>query len=134
VIGGDHTRTKAVVTSRVGALSAFTRRKETCLGCKAVLSEVGTPLCKHCAPDEARLYQQELTRFTALEDRFCRLWTQCQRCQGSLHEEVLCTRSVIVFLLCNFVVASEIQEKGMRIDKIMQSAITIERKVVIALL
>lgn len=91
LLRGDHTRTKAVVTSRVGALSAFTRRKETCLGCKAVLSEVGTPLCKHCAPDEARLYQQELARFTTLEDRFCRLWTQCQRCQGSLHEEVLCT-------------------------------------------
>ncbi|XP_021937264.1 DNA polymerase delta catalytic subunit isoform X2 [Zootermopsis nevadensis] len=91
LLRGDHTRTKAVVTSRVGALSAFTRRKETCLGCKAVLSEDGIPLCKHCAPDEARLYQQELARFTTLEDRFCRLWTQCQRCQGSLHEEVLCT-------------------------------------------
>jgi len=21
----------------------------------------------------------------------CRLWTQCQRCQGSLHQDVLCT-------------------------------------------
>lgn len=91
LLRGDHTRTKAVVTSRVGALSAFTQRKETCLGCKAVLSESGTPLCKHCIPNEGRLYQQELARFTTLEDRFCRLWTQCQRCQGSLHEEVLCT-------------------------------------------
>lgn len=27
-----------------------------------------------------------------LEDKFSRLWTQCQRCSGSLHEEVLCTR------------------------------------------
>ena len=99
--GGDHTRTKAVVTSRVGALSAFTQRKETCLGCKAVLPENGTPLCKHCVPNEARLYQQELARFTALEDRFCRLWTQCQRCQGSLHEEVLCTRLVIALQSCN---------------------------------
>uniref|UniRef100_A0A4W5LT21 DNA polymerase n=1 Tax=Hucho hucho TaxID=62062 RepID=A0A4W5LT21_9TELE len=26
-----------------------------------------------------------------LEERFSRLWTQCQRCQGSLHEDVLCT-------------------------------------------
>lgn len=117
--GGDHTRTKAVVTSRVGALSAFTRRKETCLGCKAVLSEVGTPLCKHCVPDEARLYQQELARFTALEDRFCRLWTQCQRCQGSLHEEVLCTRLVTVFQFCNFVAALEIKGNGVKIDKTM---------------
>ena len=26
-----------------------------------------------------------------LEIRFARLWTQCQRCQGSLHQDVLCT-------------------------------------------
>nr|BAJ78755.1 DNA polymerase delta catalytic subunit [Blattella nipponica] len=91
LLRGDHTRTKAVVTSRVGALSAFTRKKETCIGCKAVLSDSGVPLCKHCLPNEAQLYQQELVRFNALEDRFCRLWTECQRCQGSLHEEVLCT-------------------------------------------
>ncbi|KAJ9587970.1 hypothetical protein L9F63_018599 [Diploptera punctata] len=91
LLRGDHTRTKAVVTSRVGALSAFTRKKETCIGCKAVLSDSGTPLCQHCLPKESFLYQQELARFNSLEDRFCRLWTECQRCQGSLHEEVLCT-------------------------------------------
>uniref|UniRef100_A0A674E9F1 DNA polymerase n=1 Tax=Salmo trutta TaxID=8032 RepID=A0A674E9F1_SALTR len=28
---------------------------------------------------------------STLEERFSRLWTQCQRCQGSLHEDVLCT-------------------------------------------
>jgi DNA polymerase delta subunit 1 len=26
-----------------------------------------------------------------LEMRFARLWTKCQRCQGSLHQDVLCT-------------------------------------------
>ena len=25
------------------------------------------------------------------EEKFSRLWTQCQRCQGSLHQDVLCT-------------------------------------------
>jgi len=25
---------------------------------------------------------------------FSKVWTQCQRCQGSLHQEVLCSRSV----------------------------------------
>lgn len=25
------------------------------------------------------------------EIKFNRLWTQCQRCQGSLHQDVLCT-------------------------------------------
>jgi DNA polymerase delta subunit 1 len=26
-----------------------------------------------------------------MEDRHARLWTQCQRCQGSLLQDVLCT-------------------------------------------
>ena len=26
-----------------------------------------------------------------LENKFSRLWTECQRCQGSLHQEVLCS-------------------------------------------
>nr|BAJ78748.1 DNA polymerase delta catalytic subunit [Euconocephalus varius] len=90
LLRGDHTRSKTVVTSKVGALSAFTQRKETCLGCKAVLKD-SSALCAHCSREEARIYQQELFRLQALEDQFSRLWTECQRCQGSLHEEVLCT-------------------------------------------
>lgn len=26
-----------------------------------------------------------------MEDRYARLWTQCQRCQGSVIQDVLCT-------------------------------------------
>nr|BAJ78744.1 DNA polymerase delta catalytic subunit [Aposthonia japonica] len=90
LLRGDHTRTKSMVTSRVGALAAFTRRKETCLGCKAVLPD-SSALCKHCISNESLLYQSELLKLSDLENKFCRLWTECQRCQGSLHEEVLCT-------------------------------------------
>lgn len=34
----------------------------------------------------------KIYHLNTLEERFSRLWTQCQRCQGSLHEDVLCTR------------------------------------------
>nr|BAJ78758.1 DNA polymerase delta catalytic subunit [Gynaikothrips ficorum] len=93
LLRGDHTRTRAVMTSRVGALSAFTKKKETCLGCKAVLpnGQENNPLCQHCAKDGAKLYLTQLQRYRSMEERFSRLWTECQRCQGSLHEEVLCT-------------------------------------------
>ncbi|KAG9342854.1 hypothetical protein JZ751_015061 [Albula glossodonta] len=33
----------------------------------------------------------QMSHLSSLEERFSRLWTQCQRCQGSLHEDVLCT-------------------------------------------
>ncbi|XP_053671601.1 DNA polymerase delta catalytic subunit [Anopheles nili] len=93
LLRGDHTRTRSVVTSKVGALAAFTKKRDACLGCKALLAtgEEGRALCQHCAPREATLYQTELAAQRTLEDRFCRLWTECQRCQGSLHEEVICT-------------------------------------------
>lgn len=93
LLRGDHTRTKAVVTSKVGALSAFTTKREACLGCKALLpkDEEKNALCKHCIANEPALYQQELTLQRSMEQKFGRLWAECQRCQGSLHEEVLCT-------------------------------------------
>ena len=93
LLKGDHTRTKSVATSRVGALSAFTRKKEVCLGCKAVLApeREKMALCTHCEPKEAEVFQTELYVGRKLEEKFCRLWTECQRCQGSLHQEVICT-------------------------------------------
>lgn len=93
LLHGDHTRTKILVTSKVGALAAFTTKKETCLGCKAVLPKghENNAVCIHCKPKQSSLYQQELAKHSQLEDKFGELFTQCQRCQGSLHEEILCT-------------------------------------------
>ena len=39
--GGDHTRTMTKVASKVGGLMAFAKKKETCIGCRAVLQEDG---------------------------------------------------------------------------------------------
>lgn len=92
LLRGEHTRTRAVVTSRVGALSKFTSIKFSCLGCKSILPDKQTTaLCNHCQPNVSQLYQEELDKYEDLESKFCRLWTECQRCQGSLHEEVLCS-------------------------------------------
>ncbi|KAJ3277540.1 DNA-directed DNA polymerase delta, partial [Rhizoclosmatium sp. JEL0117] len=37
------------------------------------------------------LYQKHLNNMTELEEKYSRLWTQCQRCQGSLHQDVICS-------------------------------------------
>nr|BAJ78733.1 DNA polymerase delta catalytic subunit [Lepidocampa weberi] len=89
LLRGDHTRTKIVVTSKVGAMAAFTRRRAACIGCKAMLKDERDAVCPHCK--EGEVYQREIASMRVLQERFCRLWTQCQRCQGSLHEDVLCT-------------------------------------------
>ena len=49
-------------------------------------------VCRYCKPRESELYQKEIAHFSALEEKFSQLWTQCQRCSGSLHEDVLCTK------------------------------------------
>ncbi|KAF5917171.1 hypothetical protein HPG69_014104 [Diceros bicornis minor] len=90
LLRGDHTRCKTVLTGKVGGLLAFAQRRSCCIGCRTVLSHQGA-VCKFCQPRESELYQKEVSHLNALEERFSRLWTQCQRCQGSLHEDVICT-------------------------------------------
>uniref|UniRef100_A0A669BQD7 DNA polymerase n=1 Tax=Oreochromis niloticus TaxID=8128 RepID=A0A669BQD7_ORENI len=92
LLKGDHTRCKTVLTSKVGGLMAFAQKRSTCIGCKAVLKTDGmSAVCDFCKKKESELYQKEIFHLNTLEERFSRLWTQCQRCQGSLHEDVLCT-------------------------------------------
>uniref|UniRef100_A0A2K5RGD5 DNA polymerase n=1 Tax=Cebus imitator TaxID=2715852 RepID=A0A2K5RGD5_CEBIM len=90
LLRGDHTRCKTVLTGKVGGLLAFAKRRNCCIGCRTVLSHQGA-VCEFCQPRESELYQKEVSHLNALEERFSRLWTQCQRCQGSLHEDVICT-------------------------------------------
>lgn len=90
LLKGEHTRCKTVLTSKVGGLMAFAKKRTTCIGCKAVLNDGGA-VCSYCRSRQSELYQKEISQLKLLEEKFSRLWTQCQRCQGSLHEEVLCT-------------------------------------------
>ncbi|MBN3311988.1 DPOD1 polymerase, partial [Atractosteus spatula] len=90
LLKGDHTRCKTVLTARVGGLMAFAQKRSTCVGCKAMLKS-DAAVCDFCKKRESELYQKEVSHLGSLEERFSRLWTQCQRCQGSLHEDVLCT-------------------------------------------
>ncbi|XP_033645764.1 DNA polymerase delta catalytic subunit-like [Asterias rubens] len=88
---GEHTLAKTKVTSKIGGLMAFTKKRSTCIGCKTPLEKVNMAICKHCKKIESEIYQKEVIYLSVLEEKFGRLWTQCQRCQGSLHEEILCT-------------------------------------------
>jgi len=90
LLKGQHTLTKTIVTSKVGKLAMFTKKRSTCIGCKAVLDD-DAAVCKHCKSRESALFQKEISHLNVLEEKFARLWTQCQNCQGSLHADVLCT-------------------------------------------
>ncbi|XP_069738764.1 LOW QUALITY PROTEIN: DNA polymerase delta catalytic subunit [Phaenicophaeus curvirostris] len=99
LLRGDHTRCKTVLTAKVGGLMAFATKRSSCVGCRAVLPHHGA-VCDFCRQRESELYQKEVWALAGLEQRFSRLWTECQRCQGSLLEDVLCTsRDCPIFYL-----------------------------------
>ncbi|KAJ7050544.1 DNA polymerase family B-domain-containing protein [Mycena amicta] len=95
LLSGDHTRTIQIATPTVGGLMKFAVKTVTCLGCKTPLrgnnSVKNGAVCKDCRPRMGELYQKQISSTSALQVQFARLWTQCQRCQGSLHQDVLCT-------------------------------------------
>ncbi|KAJ5046790.1 uncharacterized protein L3040_004016 [Drepanopeziza brunnea f. sp. 'multigermtubi'] len=94
LLAGDHTRSISVAAPSIGGLMKFAKKTFTCMGCKKPLvgkDEVGGAVCSNCAPRVGELYQKTLSKVSDLEVRFGRLWTQCQRCQGSMHCEVICS-------------------------------------------
>ncbi|CAG8665710.1 3087_t:CDS:10, partial [Ambispora gerdemannii] len=87
LLDGDHTRKIAVQTPTVGGLMKFAVKTATCLGCKTPLPKNESAVCHHCTTKLGGLYHKQLDTVNKLEVQFARLWTQCQRCQGSLHQD-----------------------------------------------
>ena len=81
---------KPTPSAKTGIM-AFTTKHLKCLACKTPITNAEATLCKHCLPREAEIYRRQLAAVNELEEKFGRLWTQCQRCQGSLHQDVLCS-------------------------------------------
>ncbi|KAK4157215.1 DNA polymerase family B-domain-containing protein [Chaetomidium leptoderma] len=94
LLAGAHTRAISVAAPTVGGLMKFAKKTQTCMGCKKPLTGKEESQGAVCADDASRvgeLYNKTLDKVSELEVRFGRLWTQCQRCQGSMHCEVICS-------------------------------------------
>uniref|UniRef100_A0A0G4I0X9 DNA polymerase n=1 Tax=Chromera velia CCMP2878 TaxID=1169474 RepID=A0A0G4I0X9_9ALVE len=90
LFGGDHTKKVAVLTSKTGALAKFVTKQLTCLGCKVPLKDGGA-LCPHCRDGkQQQIVRQRLAALREHERTYRSLWVECQRCQGSLHQDILC--------------------------------------------
>ncbi|KAL8473507.1 hypothetical protein ACS0TY_030371 [Phlomoides rotata] len=91
LLQGSHTRSISISTPSNSGIMKFAKKQLTCIGCKALISNSSQTLCSHCKGREAELYCKSVANVADLEELFGRLWTQCQECQGSLHQDVLCT-------------------------------------------
>ncbi|VBB31786.1 unnamed protein product [Acanthocheilonema viteae] len=89
---GVHTLVKTVVQSKKSGLSQFFQKTERCLSCKSSLPKgVSDATCMYCKPNEGKVYITHLALMNTIENRFARLWTECQNCSGTMNEEVLCS-------------------------------------------
>ncbi|KAI7870138.1 DNA polymerase family B-domain-containing protein [Spinellus fusiger] len=95
LLKGSHTRSVSVATPTTGFMMKFVKKSPTCIGCKKVLikEEVKLAVCKDCESKKGELYMDQLGPLNDLEVKYSRLWTQCQRCQGSTYREVICTNN-----------------------------------------
>jgi len=78
------------VANTFGGLAKFTVVKKSCLGCKNLLSNQDEVICDKCKPNTKQIYIERKQELNLYEKNYADLWVQCQRCQGSLHEDVLC--------------------------------------------
>eukprot|EP01098_Paradermamoeba_levis_P015839 TRINITY_DN8274_c0_g2_i1.p1 TRINITY_DN8274_c0_g2~~TRINITY_DN8274_c0_g2_i1.p1 ORF type:complete len:1057 (+),score=317.15 TRINITY_DN8274_c0_g2_i1:150-3320(+) len=91
LFSGDHTRTISLSTPSVGGIVQFAVKTLTCMGCRSPLPKGEKTLCAYCKKREFEIYYSKLGKVNNLEQQFASVWTECQRCQGSLHKTVLCT-------------------------------------------
>ncbi|GBG24815.1 DNA polymerase delta catalytic subunit [Hondaea fermentalgiana] len=117
LLHGDHTlkRYKALPSSNVG-IARFAVKKLQCIGCRAPIDCKGG-LCRSCEKNRESIYLDRLAEANDLEDRFARLWTECQRCQGSLHQDVLCTSRDCPIFYMRKKVQKDIEQVQTKIDR-----------------
>ena len=115
LLAGDHTRSITVAAPSLGALRKFAKKTATCMGCKKPLvgkQESDGAVCENCRPRIGELYTKQVKKVGELEVRFSRLWTQCQRCQGSMHSEVLCSSRDCPIFYMRMKARKEVEDSG----------------------
>ncbi|KAL2438355.1 DNA polymerase delta catalytic subunit [Exophiala dermatitidis] len=115
LLAGDHTRSISVAAPTLGGLMKFAKKTMTCMGCKKPLTradEKDGAVCENCRPRIGELYTKQIKKVGELEVRFNRLWTQCQRCQGSMHSEVLCSSRDCPIFYMRMKARKEVEEGG----------------------
>ena len=95
LLSGDHTRIvcKPASVAKSGGIVQFAVKKLKCLSCKTSSEKMdaNSPLCSNCKGKESEIYLKTLVDVNSQQQVYNQLWTECQHCQGSFHQEVICT-------------------------------------------
>lgn len=94
LFAGDHTRKVYKATNNAGSIMKFATKSLQCLGCRALLAKGDEgALCKACLPMQPAIYAGRVGAVASLERQTNALWTNCQRCQASNMNDILCNNS-----------------------------------------
>ena len=90
LFSGEHTRIKksGVNAKHNTNLGSFLIVKKTCLNCKVVIKS--GVVCKNCKEKLRSIYIENRLEMNNKERAFADLWSQCQRCQGSILQDIIC--------------------------------------------
>ena len=95
LLSGDHTRIvcKPIPTAKAGGIMQFAVKKFKCMSCKTTSDKMdaNSPLCPSCRDKEVEIYTRTLHDVNTHQQLYSQLWTECQHCQGSFHQEVICS-------------------------------------------
>jgi DNA polymerase delta subunit 1 len=93
LFSGKHMSNISVAkVSNTRGLGMFTVVSATCMGCKKVLPKDHKDIvCVACLPKKKAIFIERKIELNQAEKVYGDLWVQCQRCQSSLHQDILCT-------------------------------------------
>eukprot|EP00466_Bigelowiella_natans_P004557 jgi/Bigna1/55650/estExt_Genewise1Plus.C_660113 len=114
---GEHTRKIKLGRAMSGGMMKFAVKTEKCLNCNVPLKRGRRTICVHCEHLLPVLYNKKLSIARKKEKLFNKLWTQCQRCSGSLHQDVLCSNKDCPIFYRRTKVQKDLKEAHSILDK-----------------
>lgn len=113
LLKGDHTRVH-VAASANGPMSTFLRKNVVCLGCKAP----GSVLCEKCRPDFLKHFLRTEKSVEKKKVTFSKCWVECQRCQRSLFNEVICVNRDCPIFYMRVKVMKDLGDEEEKLEKL----------------
>lgn len=120
IFEGVHTRKQ--VSQKIGTekgIGMFFKKVERfCLQCKkGLFNQEVKPLCKQCEDKEKQLFLQSVLELKSKERAYQKLWSECQRCEGSALNEVICSNTFCSIFFRRKQVQDQINECYKKVQK-----------------
>lgn len=100
-------------------LGMFAKVKASCMSCKNVLKPGwNDAICELCQPKKKSIFIERKIELNKAEKVYGDLWVQCQRCQSSLHQDILCTSRDCPIFYRRVKAKKNLEELGDQLEKL----------------